>query len=434
METKVFTPSTKTISEKDELIAEQNKSVNHNTSQASPQLSFVTSNKGEESAQPQQPTMSAILSGSVKRPTPATAGQALLQQIQQQSSAPQNLNQYNLSQYSKQATESIKSLVGLSSGNIISNELISSNDHQQSHQLENNSTHVPKQPIQSLNQQQQSRLKVQNQRSSKIPETAVEMPSNDPISNLSVHFGSLEFGTNSFSIGANDSNLFDSVTQNTNSKQEGKNMPLLSSNNDTTSNSNYRSSNSNVVTQANKSILQSSVLSQGLNDSILTADHRNDKPLNSNVYSSNKQQMERKNDYMSNMAYKQSYASNENAYSSAYQASVPASNVGYYSNTNQPFGNSGPASQSLMASNAYGSTYNSNNVSANATNNSQHVSKIRDIDNSVSQQQVIASSASASNKPYDASGVGTGSLSLMSNSTVTTNVLKNTLSASMFTV
>src|SRR5699024_10458518 len=116
-------------------------------------------------------------------------------------------------------------------------------------------------------------------------------------------------------------------------------------------------------------------------------------------------------------SYKQSYT-NDNVYSSAYQSAPIAPNVGYYSSASQvtPFGNSGPVSQSLMAGNAYNSTYN--NASGNSAN-TQNVSKIRDIDNSVSQQQAAASSATASNKPYDAApSVGT-SLSLMSNSTVT---------------
>lgn len=432
METKVFTPSSKTIPEKDETVAEQ-KSVNHNNaSQASPQLSFASASKPEETAQPKQPTMSAILSGSIKRTPPATPGQALLQQIQQQQSNAQqnsNLNQYNLSQYSKQATESIKSLVGLSP-NIISNDLISSNEHS----LDSNLSQVQKQQQQpTVQTNQQNRLKVQNQRS-KIPESAVEMPSNDPISNLSVHFGSLEFGTN-FSIGgANDSNLFDSVAQNASSKQQQqdtKNLNLLSNDNSANANASYRSANANQ--QANKSMLQTSVFTQSLNEPNLNSDHRNDKQLNAN-YSANKQQhMERKNEYMNMSSYKQSYT-NDNAYSSAYQSSAPvAPNVGYYSSASQvtPFGNSGPASQSLMAGNAYNATYN--NASGNSAN-TQNVSKIRDMDNSVSQQQVAANSVTASNKPYDAaSSVGT-SLSLMANSTVTTNVLKNTLSASMFIV
>ncbi|KAJ6219150.1 hypothetical protein RDWZM_004962 [Blomia tropicalis] len=417
METKVFTPSTKTIPEKDETI-DQNKSINHNNSQ----LPFIQPNKNEENA---PPTMSAILSGNLKRQS-ANAGQALLQQIQQ-SSAPQNsnLNQYSLSQYSKQATESIKSLVGLSSNNIISNDLIPSNEHS----LDNNLPQVSKTQTQVPNQHNRRPNVPNSQRASKIPESAVEMPSSDPISNLSVHFGSLEFGSNSFSIGSNDTtNLFDTVGANTNVKPDGKNISLLSSNTDSnnSSNANFRSANTNA-NQANKSMLQGTVLPhQSLNDTILSGDHRNDKSLNANSYSASKQQMDRKNDYISNVAYKASYGTNnENAYSSAYPASLP-SNL-YYSNTNQmtAFGNAGPGSQSLMANHGYNSTYN---ASVNMAN-SQNVSKIRDIDNNV-QQQVSVSSVSSTSKPYDASTTVGSSLSLMSNSTVTTNVLKNTLSAS----
>ena len=410
METKVFTPSTKPIAEKEESIVDQNKSINHNTSQNNSQLSFISPKNNETTP----PTMSAILSGNIKRSSAATPGQALLQQIQQSSTSQNpNLNQYSLSQYSKQATESIKSLVGLSS-NIIHNDLITPNDH-----LDNNLTQVSKQPSQAQNQ---NRLKVQNNSRSKIPESAVEMPSNDPISNLSINFGSLEFGANNFTLGnSNDQSLFDSVNQNV--KQE-KNLSLLSS--DAATGSNFRAPNSSV-NQSNKSMLQGSVLPQALNDSILNSDHRNEKSLSVNNYNTNKQQLDRtKNDlcYV-NMTYKQSYPSNDNSYSSTYPTSIP-SNVGYYSNVNQitPFGNAGPVSQSLMATNPYNSSYNN----ASIASNTQNVAKIRDIDNSVAQQQV-SSSASATSKPYDTQSVGT-TLSLMSNSTVTTNVLKNTLSAS----
>lgn len=399
METKVFTPSTKVMPEKDEVLSEPNKALNHNTSTAS--MPTYMSNKNEGNS---QPTMSAILTGNIKRTSPATAGQALLQQIQQQSSASQNsnLNQYSLSQYSKQATESIKSLVGLSSNNIISGDMMSSNEHS----LDNNLSQASKQSSQTSNQ---NRMKVQNTRTSKIPDSAVEMPSNDPIKNLELHFGSLEFGNNSFPLSSADSNIFDAVNQNSSKKVDKSILPQ--SNNSTSSNSNFRTANSNNANN-NKPILQNPVIPQSLNDSLLNADHRNEKSLNSNHYNPGKPTLDRKtNDYMS---YKP-YSGNDNSYS-AYPSTT---NVAYYSNTNQaiPFGMStSVVTQSLIGNNVYSSTYNANN-------------KIRDMDNSV--QQVAISSVSAS-KPYDATTTVGASLSLMSNSTVTTNVLKNTLSASKF--
>lgn len=386
METKVFTPSNKVIPEKDEL-KDQSKTINHNSHDSQVYLSSV--NKTEDAS---QPTMSSIISNNMKRPPPASAGQALLQQIQQSNVSQNSINQYNLSQYSKQATESIKSLVGMTSNNMITSE----------HSLETLSK--ASQPPNA------NRMKVQNM-TTKITESAVEMPSSDPISKLTVHFGSLDFGSNNFPMASNDANIFDSVNQSATKKSE-KNLPLIS-NNTNASETNYRTSN--ATANSNKNILQGQVLPHSLNDSILNNDHRTDKSLNHSSYNPNKP-LERKQDYIS-MNYKSTYPqTTENVYSSGYQPSSIAANIGYYSNANQvPFANANAVNQNLIPNNAYSSMYNNTNT--------QKV--IRDMDNSVQTPQVNVSSAAA-NKSYD-----TSSLSLMSSSTSTTNVIKNTLPSSM---
>lgn len=217
IETKVFTPSTKTITEKSE-----------------PASSFA-SKSNESSAKPAQPTLSAILSAGLNkntRPQPQqqpTAGEAFVKQVQtkqqdqaqQQSQASQqqfpSLSQPQQPfQVNKAATESIKSLVGLGSGPP-SGPAVSQPNYanqvkqraqpvqqqqqpQQSQQASNriaNANRAPQQPV-----GPRSVAAPQVAPVPKIPEAAVEMPSSllggqdaNSISNLSVQFGSaLEFG------------------------------------------------------------------------------------------------------------------------------------------------------------------------------------------------------------------------------------------------
>ncbi|KPM08179.1 ubiquitin-associated 2-like protein [Sarcoptes scabiei] len=441
METKVFTPSTKVIAEKNELKESPMKTLNQNSNESQVYVSATAhaNNKTNEEKSNQSQAINSMISNINKRnvPTP-TPGQALLQQIQQSNSQQQpnsNIQQYTLSQYSKQATESIKSLVGMTSTAMLSQE----------HPIDNSSK--AQQP------NNQNRIKVQNS-PAKITDSAVEMPSSDSISNLTLHFGSLDFGSNNFAMNSNDSSLFDQVGRSTVVKKpENKSMPLLSTNPQASDQTNYRGSQANQ--QPGKSILPGQVLQHSLNNSILNNDHRNDKALNSNSYSAPKPSVERKNDYISSMSYKSSSSMYptvgvENVYSvyqqqQQQQPSNMATNLGYYStNTNLPFGNANlNVNQALIANSAaYNASYNNSvSTSNNTVNSNQKV--IRDIDgnlnsNSVSSQQ-INNNTNVSNKAYEQSSIpnipggnnGTGvSLSLMSNSTSTTNAIKNTLSSS----
>lgn len=379
METKVFTPSTKVIPEKDEIKEQTSKSSNH-------------INVEENS----QPTISSIISSNIKKSP--SAGQAFIQRIQQQSQN-SNLNQYNMQFNSKHATESIKSLVGLSKNNMISND----------HSLDNLSK--TSQPT------NQNRIKNQTM-ASKIPESAVEMPSNDGISNLSIHFGSIELGSNNFPLSSNDTSLFDSVGQSIAKKADNKNLSLLSTNSSTTE-TNYRTGdNSGNVT--NKNLLQHQVLPSTLNDSILNNDHRSDKPtLSSSSYNASKP-LERKSDYMG-MSHSQYNKTNyqqqtENVYSSNYQQpqqQQPSTNVNYY--TGQTHQQVAFGASQILPNNTYSNAYNASSVQKN----------LRDMDQSCVTGQVNSSST-VSTKSYDTSSNTGTSLSLMSSSTSTTNAIKNT--------
>ena len=552
METKVFTPSTKTIAEKDEPAAPLN---HHNTSAS--QLSFIAKSNAEDSGNataasvPQQPpTMSSVISASLNKARQTqlqqSAGQALLQQIQQNQpsqqqqpaqqgqvqapssvqSAPQqqqrqqlsnsNLNNhqqqqsqqqppqqqqqptYHLSQYQKDATASIKSMVGLGGSGGAGNELISSAVAGDS------LAHVVKQQHhhqQQHHQQQQNRpgqlQKVQNSaRTSKIPESAVEMPSasNDPIANLSVHFGSLEFGSNNFSLGgtgggvADSSSIFDTsslapqvstqsgvgVSKQQQHQQEAKQsapgLSLLGSGDNSTNTSvgtGYGGRNNAASQQANKqqqqqsSLLQSStVFAQTLNEPSASSvnDHHhnrgNDKQSalgTSSSYSANKnqlqqQQQQQKNDYLNSLnSYKQQQQQqvNNDVYSSfatAYGAQMggAGSNAtsGYYQHS-QPFGSQ--SLQNMYGANSYNSVQQQQQQPLSGAKGGRG-----DLDSSSSGGLTLGQQSNAGNKSnvYDGSASSvSASLGLMnnsgnnsnntSNSTATTNVLKNTLSASM---
>ncbi|XP_022258082.1 ubiquitin-associated protein 2-like isoform X1 [Limulus polyphemus] len=123
-------------------------------------------------------------------------------------------NQFSLSQYAQQATESIKAAVGVVSRNSNSfSSITSGSSPNYSTCFESPSSSAQTGPLQAaVNQSVQSkpvthtqpqpissRVKPQRMRgpqSSKIPETAVEMPDN-AIMSLDVQFGALEFGTDS---------------------------------------------------------------------------------------------------------------------------------------------------------------------------------------------------------------------------------------------
>lgn len=349
-------------------------------------------------------------------------------------------------------------------------------------------------------QQQQNRpgqlQKVQNSaRTSKIPESAVEMPSasNDPIANLSVHFGSLEFGSNNFSLGgtgggvADSSSIFDTsslapqvstqsgVVSNKQHQQEAKQsapgLSLLGSGDNSTNTSvgtgyggrgnNSASQQANKQQQQQSSLLQSStVFAQTLNEPSASSvnDHHhnrgNDKQSalgSSSSYSANKnqlqqQQQQQKNDYLNSLnSYKQQQQQqvNNDVYSSfatAYGAQMggAGSNAasGYYQHS-QPFGSQ--SLQNMYGANSYNSVQQQQQPLSGAKGGRGDLDSSSSGGLSLGGQQ---SNAGNKSNVYDGSASSvSASLGLMnnsgnnsnntSNSTATTNVIKNTLSASM---
>ena len=410
METKVFTPSTK-ISEKDEMGVRETIASKLKGSQPSNLSQFMSKPSVESS----QPSMSSLLSANISRNT-NVAGQTLLQQIQQSTAGQtQTLNQYSLS-YNKEATESIKSLVGLTSSATYnsSNADILSNNEQDLESLTNAQT--------SNMTNKSSRLKP---RSSKIPESAVEMPSNDTMTALGVHFGTLEFGSesNQFSLGTDNSPVFqDAVSHVTNSKKPDNSLStssMLSQGNDNT----YRGPNASIDSSnkvVSSSMIQNSVLGQSLaSDSLLERTTKStvnqfahkvlDRNNKSDYPSVSPKQTVSGSDMSSN--YKNTY-SDSNYNSSNY--STPSSAYPYSSNSQSVYGN--------QVANNYSTNFSGTTIGNHSGPTNQ---KLRDVD-SVNQH-----------KTYDVSNTlvtnTVGSLGLIStvlNSTVTTNVLKNTLSAS----
>lgn len=206
METKVFTPSTKAVAEKE--------SISDITSNASQGLNFSTllsKQASEASSQHGQQPITSILGSNVPRSTSASsAGAALLQQLQQGVSSPSQINKFSLSQYTKQATENIKSLVGIpptsystNNQNMINTDTLESQVNELSSRQIESQNEVNQQG--SLNSSKSQPPRLQKMRS-KIPESAVEMPSNDSISALNVQFGALPFD-----LGSENSKAFHDI-------------------------------------------------------------------------------------------------------------------------------------------------------------------------------------------------------------------------------
>jgi hypothetical protein len=417
METKVFTPSTK-ISEKDELNVREKLSSNLTSSQSTNLSQYMSKPSTVDSS---QPTMSSILSANISR-NANVAGQTLLQQIQQSSSSQaSNLNQYSLSQYTKQATESIKSLVGLTSSTYNSSnaDLLSSNDRDLDNSLSSSQA--------SNLSNKASRMKV-TRSSSKIPESAVEMPSSDSITSLGFQFGTLEFGSDNsqFSLG-NDSSVFqDAVSHVTKAKKPESNSLSTSSLLAQSSDATYRPSNTSMITDATNKVVSSSIIQNSvLGHQSLASDSLLDRNNKSTVNPYGQKVIDRSNksaaDY-SSVTPPQNV--NVGDITSTYKTTT-YSDPTYNSVTNYATATTASYPYSSSSQTGYGNqvaNYSSNfaGVAINNHSNSS-AQKLRDIDSNSQQKQYDVSNPMVSN---------VGSLGIISNSTVTTNVLKNTLPAS----
>lgn len=361
---------------------------------------FNKANSSVEQSAVQQQTISSMIQNNLPRNTSNSAGNALLQQIQQATSSAPSMTQYSslTSDYNKQAAASIKSLVGISSTynssdllpsstqEIVNSDLLANSQSRHSQLQQSNLSNIAKQH------------KFKSMRPSKIPESAVEMPTNDQIAKLDVQFGGLEFGSDSLSFSLGNEVFQEPVGHVKGNKVATGNASTLLG-----GDTNYRQSN-NMTDITNKSL--SSATNQVKNAVIghqnLTAEALLDRASKSvghygqsNLVDIGKKDFSSLNSQnLQGDNFKTTY-SNESAYNSSY------SNV----TTNYSYTNS------------QSSNYYSNSFSANPTSNPP--SNKLNLDNS-------------QNKHYDVSTgqvTNVGTMGLVS----TTNVLKNSLSASKFT-
>ncbi|XP_074597168.1 uncharacterized protein LOC141852170 isoform X2 [Brevipalpus obovatus] len=488
METKVFTPSTKAVSEKDSVGGMSSNPVG-NSSQG---LNFSSLLAKQTASEPvnqhnQQPISSILGSNMTRNPTASSAGAALLQQIQQGVSSASQINRLSLSQYSKQASENIKSLVGIPSSTYSSSTSNMLSGDSLDNQVNELSSHRQIENLNEVSQQGSSKPpppRLTKMRSSKIPESAVEMPSNDSISALNVQFGALPFD-----LGPETSNAFHDVVNHVKSSNlkgvstgpssatgSGSGLSSAALLNVGLSDNSFRSAPKNNnqpsgvkvsaggVANTSDLVLQNSVLAhQSLSSEIsgLGGDRSKNQSVSSgygtksvldntgssshnesNLYqsvatsqvqsaSSSQQQPNDLSGYKST-SYQQVDPTTGYNSSNTYGTTATTMPPYVYSNTN-------PNQNAGMAYSATGTGYSANYRSTQSTtshtsavpvsshmNNNQKPSTIKDLDPPGSLQHKHA---------YDLQGVpivgaGTGaSLGPLSNSTMTTNVLKNSLTA-----
>ncbi|RWS31913.1 ubiquitin-associated 2-like protein [Leptotrombidium deliense] len=434
METKVFT-SSKSLPEKDELPDIGKTSIKGSSSQNIALSALLQKNNNEVDSQ--QNISSIMGSNSMNQTTPA--GTALLQQLQQQQpqsvSQTSQMNPYGLSQYSKQATESIKSLVGIPSSSTYSTSansgLLSSGSSLDNQG--NNINQVRAQQVQpsdhGLVSSKPQRLT--NKRSTKIPESAVEMPTNDSISSLNVQFGALEFGTDNYTLGADTSNAFHDAVNHVTTKSgkgvTGSASAAASLNTSLLDNAYRNTSNASESTTkaaASTDILQSSVLgNQSMSETVLDRNKQSNAPssygpkvLDSTQHKSSLYQSVSNQPQTTNV-------SDMSGYKNTSYTQPDASNM-YGTGVNYGSGNAY----------IYPSTTNQAGYSAVNNYSSNFSTGTTTVPTGGPQQKVGLKELDSTNtQRYDAMqnvvAAGAASLGLVSNSTVTTNVLKNSLTA-----
>ena len=396
METKVFTSRIKVLPEEE---VPTTQSLDFSSI-------FNKANSSVEQNTVQQQTISSMIQNNLPRNASSvsnSAGNALLQQIQQAtSSAPMTQYSSLTSDYNKQAAASIKSLVGISSTYNSSDLLPSSTQEIVNSDLLANSQSRHSQLQQSNLSNMAKQQKFKSMRPSKIPESAVEMPTNDQIAKLDVQFGGLEFGSDSLSF-----SLGNEVFQEPVGHVKGNKVATPSASTLLGGDTNYRQSN-NMTDITNKSLSggTNQVKNTVIGHQNLTAEALLDRASKSvghygqsNLVDIGKSSKDYSSLNSQNIQggdnYKTTY-SNESGYNSSY-SNVTTS----YSYTNSQTGN-----------------YYSNSFSANPTSNAP--STKLNLDNSQT-------------KHYDVSTgqvTNVGTMGLVS----TTNVLKNSLSASKFTI
>lgn len=461
METKVFTPSTKALTEKEDIGGDlPSNPITNSTNQGLNFGSLLGKQSNDSPNQPSQQSMSSILGSNVPRSsaTNSSAGAALLQQLQQQavsSQASPQINKFSLSQYTKQATENIKSLVGIPTTTYNSNNANIMNSDSLDNQVSDLSQRQLEVAVDnssgSLSSAKPPRLTVK--RSSKIPESAVEMPSNDSISALNVQFGAMPFD-----LGPEANNAFHDAVNHVKSKtnqvkpapgptsvpganslgSSGLLNQAVSDNAFRAANNNQNTGSGNVKSSAGTAsdlVLQNSVLGHqtiaaemGLDRNKAASANYGTKVLdgnhNKNIYQSGPSQVQTSS--KTSTGDMSSYKNT--SYPQADPTSAYGANINYGASTT-----STPYYSTNQTPGAYSSATNYSNfqpVSAATSHvnvSGQKTGGIKDLDASNTQHKHNYDLTQG--VPNVAPG---GSLGLVSNSTVTTNVLKNSLTASKY--
>ncbi|XP_015788121.1 ubiquitin-associated protein 2 [Tetranychus urticae] len=458
METKVFTPSTKPSNDKEDTGDLPANNVTNTTNQGLNFGSLLGKQSNESSNQPSQQSMSSILGSNVPRSsaTNSSAGAALLQQLQQQAVSSQSssqINKFSLSQYTKQATENIKSLVGIPTTTYNSNNANIMN----ADSLDNQVSDLSQRQLEgqgdnqsgSLSSSKPPRLTVK--RSSKIPESAVEMPSNDSISALNVQFGAMPFD-----LGPEANNAFHDVVNHVKSKSNqvkaagSTSVPGSSSLgssallNQTVSDNAFRAANNannqsagssaakSLANTASDLVLQNSVLGHQTISAEIGLDRNKSASAasygtkvlegnhNKNIYQSGAttQVQPSKTSTSDISSYKNT------SYPQADSNSAYGSNVNYgASTTSTPYYSANQTQGAYSSATNYSSFQPVSTATSHANVAGQKTGGIKDLDSSASNTQHKHNYDLTQGVPNVVPG------GLVSNSTVTTNVLKNSLTA-----
>lgn len=181
IQSKVFVPTGRPITEHDESMPSK-ASLNDNLTSRQPQELVRKEQAGAQilqSLQHQQQTVQQVQRSPQQVPPIRSAPIQQQQQVQQQ----QQPGYASQSLSSRQAAESIKSLVGISTDR----QFAAATQQQPQHLMRNDASKVAG----------ASRLN-QVRRTTRIPETAVEMPSNDSVASMGVQFGAIDISTLGF--------------------------------------------------------------------------------------------------------------------------------------------------------------------------------------------------------------------------------------------
>ena len=363
--------------------------------------------------QPQQPSNN-LIRGNIQQqqqqqrsnqPDSNTYGAALLQRLQQriantdQDSTLGKSSSANLNDYVNHPYNQNKNLV---------HNIPSSNYTQQnapSNLFDNQSHHLHHQNV-----ADQKSLIEKKRRQTKIPETAVEMcgmPTSEHISSLNVQFGALDFNNSAAAdtYGLNDDQIANKqFNLSRDSNNEKNNSTSLLS----TVRGSQQANDSNKQQQAKDSLLQN-----------IDHHHPSHHQLQDNTNILHQQHADSRKSQQSAGGY-QLNAYNTNKNDTSNQHSIYPPNLQNYQSSYGPVNNYG--SQNHNNSSHNNSTSNANTGSAGGSSNQHQKMNLKDLsDNSASNNQNSSTSANTTSS----SALG----NLVNNTTVTTNVLKNSLTA-----